>query len=51
MQYIAEACVKPESDSDESTEQSLVEIEEYVRMGVLLLNEELQPPKPAPTIH
>ena len=51
VQYIAEACVKPESDSDENTEQSLVEIEEYVRMGVLLLNEELQPTAPAPTIH
>ncbi len=51
VQYIAEACVKPESDSDENTEQSLVEIVEYLRMGVLLLNEELQPPAPAPTIH
>lgn len=51
IQYIAEACVKPEQDSDENTEQSLVEIEEYLRMGVLFLNDELQPVAAPPTIH
>lgn len=51
IQYIAEACFRAESDSEEHTEQSLAEIEEYVRMGVLLLNEELQPVAPSPTIH
>lgn len=51
VQFIAEACVKPEPESDEDTEQSLVEIEEYLRMGVLFLNEELQPVSAPPTIH
>ena len=51
VQYIAEACVKPDDDSEENTEQSLVEIEEYLRMGVLFLNDELQPASPPPTIH
>ncbi|MEM7255953.1 MAG: UPF0149 family protein [Pseudomonadota bacterium] len=51
VQYIAEACIKPEQDSEENTEQSLVEIEEYLRMGVLFLNEELQPDPTPPTIH
>lgn len=51
VQYIAEACVRPESENDENTDQSLTEIEEYLRVGVLLLNEEMQPSAPAPTIH
>lgn len=51
VQYISDASFSTESDSEEHTEQSLVEIEEYLRMGVLLLNEELQPLPASPTIH
>lgn len=54
VQYIAEACFRADSEADgeEHTEQSLAEIEEYLRVGVLLLNEELQPTSaPSPTIH
>lgn len=52
VQYIAEACFRVDSDTEEHTEQSLAEIEEYLRMGVLLLNEQLQPSvPPSPTIH
>jgi len=51
VQYISDASFSAESESEEHTEQSLVEIEEYLRMGVLLLNEELQPLPASPTIH
>jgi len=51
VQYISDASFNAESDTEEQTEQSLVEIEEYIRMGVLLLNEELQPLPASPTIH
>jgi uncharacterized protein YgfB (UPF0149 family) len=51
VQYISDASFSSEGDSEEHTEQSLVEIEEYLRMGVLLLNEELQPLSASPTIH
>ncbi len=52
VQNIAEACFGAESDSEEQTEQSLAEIEEYLRMGVILLNQELRPSTvPSPTIH
>ncbi len=52
VQYIAEACFRTDSDSEEHTEQSLAEIEEYLRVGVILLNDELQPSSaPSPTIH
>lgn len=51
VQYISDASFSSEGGSEEHTEQSLVEIEEYLRMGVLLLNEELQPLPASPTIH
>lgn len=51
VQYISDASFNAESDTEEHTEQSLVEIEEYLRMGVLLVNEELQPLPASPTIH
>jgi len=51
VQYISDASFSTESESAEHTEQSLIEIEEYLRMGVLLLNEELQPLPASPTIH
>lgn len=51
IQYISQACFSTDGDAEEHTEQSLAEIEEYLRMGVLLLNEQLQPVAPSPTIH
>lgn len=53
VQYISDASFS-EEDKPEAVEQSFVEIEEYIRMGVLLLNEELQPITQStdkPTIH
>lgn len=51
VQYISDASFsEPEKNTDQA-EQSFTEIEEYVRMGVLLLNEELQPITQKPTIH
>lgn len=37
------------AEDDENDEAALVELEEYVRMGALLIFEELQPASPAPT--
>lgn len=51
IQHISSATLGDETGQDEQDEDSLVQIEEYVRMGVLLLNEELQPVKQSPTIH
>ena len=51
VQYISDASFSESGDNPEQAEQSFTEIEEYVRMGVLLLNEELQPVKQKPTIH
>ena len=52
VQYIAEACFRPDTEEEDHTEESLAEIEEYLRVGVLLLNDELQPTAAAsPTIH
>lgn len=51
VQYISDASFTEDDHSTDRTEQSFTEIEEYVRMGVLLLNEELQPITQKPTIH
>ncbi len=51
LQHIASACSSAGEDSEDQSEESLSEIEEYIRMGVLLLNEELQPLATSPTIH
>ncbi len=51
VQDISTACFSSEIDAEDHTEESLSEIEEYLRMGVLLLNEQLQPVAPSPTIH
>jgi len=48
---ISAAGFADDAREDEQDEESLVQIEEYVRMGVLLLNEELQPVRQSPTIH
>ena len=51
VQYISDASFSAEDSSTDQSEQSFTEIEEYVRMGVLLINEELQPISQKPTIH
>jgi len=51
VQYISDASFSTEDSSADNSERSFTEIEEYVRMGVLLLNEELQPITQKPTIH
>ncbi|OED35494.1 hypothetical protein AB833_30200 [Chromatiales bacterium (ex Bugula neritina AB1)] len=51
LQHIAAACSAAGEDSEDQTEESLSEIQEYIRMGVLLLNEELQPLATSPTLH
>jgi len=51
VQYISDASFSAEDSSSDQSEQSFTEIEEYVRMGVLLINEELQPISQKPTIH
>ena len=51
VQYISDASFGDDDNKSEQTERSFTEIEEYVRMGVLLLNEELQPVAQKPTIH
>ena len=38
-------------ENEEESEEALAEINEYVRMGVLLINEELQPLKQSSAIH
>ncbi len=38
-------------DDEDASEQAFAEISEYVRMGVLLINEELQPLKQSSQIH
>ncbi|HIP95430.1 MAG TPA: YecA family protein [Leucothrix sp.] len=38
-------------EDEEASEEALAEISEYVRMGVLLINEELQPIKQSTLIH
>ncbi len=40
-----------EMEDEEEGEESLAEIIEYLRVGVLMMNEELQPMKAAPHIH
>ena len=42
---------KEEDDDEEADEQAFVEIVEYVRTGVLLINEELQPLQTSQVIH
>ena len=51
VQYISDASFSADDSSSDQSEQSFTEIEEYVRMGVLLINEELQPISQKPTIH
>ena len=51
LQHIANASLGVDGRDDEHTEQSLTEIEEYIRMGVLMLNEDLQPVTQSPSIH
>ena len=51
VQYISDASFSADDTSSDQSEQSFTEIEEYVRMGVLLINEELQPISQKPTIH
>ena len=51
VQYISDASFSAEDSSSDQSEQSFTEIEEDVRMGVLLINEELQPISQKPTIH
>jgi len=51
LQHIARTAVAEDIATEDHNDQSLAEIEEYLRMGVLLLNEELQPLKTSPTIH
>jgi len=51
VQYISDASFSEDDGNSDQSEKSLTEIEEYVRMGVLLLNEELQPISQKPTIH
>lgn len=51
VQYISDAKFTDDDNNTDQSEQSFTEIEEYVRMGVLLLNEELQPISQKPTIH
>lgn len=51
VQYISDASFGDDDKKSEQAERSFTEIEEYVRMGVLLLNEELQPVAQKPTIH
>ncbi len=51
VQYISDASFSADDSSSDQSEQSFTEIEEYVRMGVLLINEELQPITQKPTIH
>ncbi len=51
LQAISAAGFAEDAQEDEQDEESLIQIEEYVRMGVLLLNEELQPVRQSPTIH
>lgn len=51
VQYISDASFTEDDNNPDQSEQSFTEIEEYVRMGVLLLNEELQPVSQKPTIH
>ncbi len=51
VQYISGASFSEEESDLDQAEKSFTEIEEYVRMGVLLINEELQPLKQKPTIH
>ena len=51
VQYISDASFTENDSQSDQTEKSFTEIEEYVRMGVLLLNEELQPVSQKPTIH
>lgn len=38
-------------DDEEESENALAEILEYLRVGVLMMNEELQPMKAAPQVH
>ena len=38
-------------EDQEESEEAFAEINEYVRMGVLLINEELQPLKQSSLIH
>ncbi len=40
-----------EMEDEEEGENSLAEIIEYLRVGVLMMNEEMQPMKAAPQIH
>lgn len=40
-----------EEDEDSESEEALIEIVEYLRMGALLINEELQPIKSSAVIH
>ena len=51
VQYISDASFVEEDNNPDQLEKSFTEIEEYVRMGVLLINEELQPISQKPTIH
>ncbi len=51
VQYISDASFTEVDSNPDQSEKSFTEIEEYVRMGVLLLNEELQPVSQKPTIH
>ncbi len=51
VQYISDASFTEDEGNPDQSERSFTEIEEYVRMGVLLLNEELQPLTQKPTIH
>lgn len=51
IQYISDASFSDSDSLNDQTEKSFTEIEEYVRMGVLLINEELQPVSQKPTIH
>ncbi len=53
IQYISDASFSEDENDPNQAEKSFTEIEEYVRMGVLLVNEELQPItlEQKPTIH
>ena len=38
-------------DNEDESEDALAEIIEYLRVGVLMMNEEMQPMKAAPQVH
>lgn len=48
---IGDGSVIEAADANEEEEQAFVEVVEYVRTGVMLINEELQTLLPSPTLH